>query len=287
MPDLLLQDALYSVQVKDLKLARVKAQAALQAAPADIRIMDLIVKIMVAQNDASGATQAVKASAQKQPGSAAMQLYAGTYLMRQGQRQEARAALTRAKASNPELVAADFSMAQLDVLEGHLDNARTALNHVVEQQANSEEARVLLGLVEEQSGKYDVAVVHFQKVLETQPDNLVALNNLAFRLANNLDRANEALAYAQKAKELAPHNPAVDDSLGWILFKKGMYSSAVQYLQSSVSQQATPIRAYHLAMAYARLGNRSRAEQAFETGHKLDPNLPEAQTARQMLAQAN
>lgn len=285
-PDLLMQDALYAAQSKDLKRARISMEEALGKAPRNTRAIDLMVRIMNAQNDAAGALQIVKSSADSQPGSAPMQLYAGNYFVRTGHRPEARAAFARARAAEPGLVAAEFSTAQLDVVEGHLDDARRTLSSVIDKQLNTEDARVLLGMVEEQAGQYNAAVSHFQKALETQPNNVTALNNLAFRLANNLNRADEALAYAEKAKELDPHNPAIDDSIGWVFYKKGMYPSAIQYLQSAVTQQATPIREYHLAMAYAKGGSRIKSEQAFEVARRMDPNLPEALEARQLLAQS-
>lgn len=284
-PELLIQDALYFAQLKDYKRARIQIQEALQRAPGDARALDVMVRLLTAQNETAAALQTVKAFVDKQPGSVETQLYAGNYFMRAGYKEEARSAFAQAKAAGPEILAADLSMAQLNVLEGNLNGARKTLQYVVERRANAEDARVLLGMVEEQSGEYASAVSQFHKVLETQPNNVIALNNIAFRLANNLNRADEALPYAQKAGELAPDNPAVNDSMGWVFYQKGMYSNALQYLRRAVGQHATPTREYHLAMTYARLGNKSKAEQALLAAEKLDPNLPESQTAHRLLAQ--
>ena len=48
----------------------------------------------------------------------------------------------------------------------------------------------------------------------------MALNGLAYLLAETR-QPDEAIKYAQKAKELAPDSPAVDDTLGWTYFQKG------------------------------------------------------------------
>jgi hypothetical protein len=64
-----------------------------------------------------------------------------------------------------------------------------------------------------------------------------------------------------------------------------MYSNAVQSLESAVKQEATPLRQYHLAMAYAKVGKKVKAEEVFQAAEKGGATLPEARTARQLLAQ--
>lgn len=283
-PDLLLQDAIYCAESKDLTRARTRVQEALSQAPGDVRALDLLIRILNAQKDRTSALRTVQSLVNQQHVSAATQLYAGNYLLRTGHRPEARAAFAKAKAANPELPAPDYSSAQVDILDGKLDSARSTLAGLIERHSDANNARVLLGMVEEQSGHYDRAVEQFRKVLESEPNNVTALNNLAFRLANNLDRADEALTYAQKAKELDSRSPSVDDSLGWVFYRKGLYANAVTYLQSAVSKQATPVREYHLAMAYAKLGNRKKAEEFLQRARKTDPSLPEARMAGEMVS---
>ena len=48
-------------------------------------------------------------------------------------------------------------------------------------------------------------------------------------------RPDEALKYAEQAHELQPQNPNFSDTLGWILYRKGLYSAAVKHLESAAS----------------------------------------------------
>ena len=83
--------------------------------------------------------------------------------------------------------------------------------------------------------------------------NVVALNNLAYTLA--LSDPDVALKYAQQAAELAPDSATVQDTLGWIYYRKAIFSTAVNYLETAVKKEPTPRRQFHLAMSLFEIGS--------------------------------
>ena len=114
------------------------------------------------------------------------------------------------------------------------------------------------------------------------PANVVALNNLAYLLGAQTGQFDEALKYAQQVKELAPDNKGVDDTIGWIMYRKGLYRSAVKYLESAAEGPPDPVVRYHLGMAYVKLGDK-RGEATLRAALKSAPELPEARMAQQLL----
>ena len=94
----------------------------------------------------------------------------------------------------------------------------------------------------------------------------MALNNLAYHLANDTRQFDEALKIAQHAKELAADNAVVDDTIGWAFYQKGLYQSAVKQFEEAVATGPTARRKYHLrwrilkpaTREHARLGNGAR-----------------------------
>jgi tetratricopeptide (TPR) repeat protein len=108
------------------------------------------------------------------------------------------------------------------------------------------------------------------------------LNNLAYLLGSQDGHFDEALKYAQQVKELAPDNKGVDDTIGWIMFRKGLYRSAVKYLESAAAGQADPVVRYHLGMAYVKMGDK-RGEPTLRAALRTAPHLPEARMAEQLL----
>jgi Tfp pilus assembly protein PilF len=94
------------------------------------------------------------------------------------------------------------------------------------------------------------------------------------------------LKYAQKAVEMAPERPAYLDTLGWAFYQKGMYAPAVQYLSRASSDPHNVIWKYHLAMACAKAGDRNRAQSVLDAALKLNPDVPEAGMAREVIRAA-
>jgi Tfp pilus assembly protein PilF len=86
-----------------------------------------------------------------------------------------------------------------------------------------------------------------------------------------------ALKYGQQAMELAPDSAMVQDTLGWIYYRKGVYERAVQYLQTAVTKEPTPRRQFHLALSYIKQGDKDRGRNLMQSALAKDPNLPKSE----------
>ena len=82
----------------------------------------------------------------------------------------------------------------------------------------------------------------------------------------------EALGYAQIAKEKMPKNAAVMDTLGWIYYLKGSYLSAISELKDSVELAPdNPVINYHLGLAYYKNNRSKDAKEFLEKALELNP----------------
>src|SRR5262249_4916921 len=88
----------------------------------------------------------------------------------------------------------------------------------------------------------------------------------------------------QRAKEIAPQDTAVADTLGWAFYKNGLYSLAVKELELANLRQTTARRASHLCMAYWMAGSKDQARQTLARAAQMDPNLQDVQQAKELLA---
>lgn len=104
---------------------------------------------------------------------------------------------------------------------------------------------------------YHAAIGHFEQVLAAEPNHVVALNDLAWCYQQAGDR--RALSLAEKAHALAPANPAVADTLGWILAQQGQPARAVPLLRAATGQ-APHDGDIRLRYASALLGAGERGE---------------------------
>jgi putative PEP-CTERM system TPR-repeat lipoprotein len=110
---------------------------------------------------------------------------------------------------------------------------------------------------------YRAAIEHLQAVLKADPANIVALNDLAWSYQRINDK--QALAYAERAFQLAPNSPAVMDTLGWIHVENGNLGRALPLLQkaSALAPDAPEIR-YHFGTLLARSGDKQGARRELE-----------------------
>ena len=120
-----------------------------------------------------------------------------------------------------------------------------------------------LAVLYQNLGQGEKAVVEYEKVLEIEPDNKTALNNLAwlYMLADNPD----ALALAERAYEADPENPGVLDTYGWIQVQQGRVKGGLRMLTQAMEQLSDiPEVRYHYAVALYKTGDRENALQIIE-----------------------
>ena len=86
--------------------------------------------------------------------------------------------------------------------------AREALERLVAVDDHSTLAWHLLGTMYERSKEYPKARAAYQKLIDQDPKDAIALNNLAYLLAVNEGKPAEALPLAERANLIAPRNPA-------------------------------------------------------------------------------
>jgi len=113
----------------------------------------------------------------------------------------------------------------------------------------------------------------YEQVLAIDPDNAVALNNLAAVLAQQGDK--KAVEYAEHAHRLAPFNPSILDTLGWTLAQMGDPKRGTEMLRmaSRLAPAQAEIR-LHLAKALAASGDKAGARQEIGELSKLDKASP-------------
>ncbi len=110
----------------------------------------------------------------------------------------------------------------------------------------------------------------YEKIIEVYPDNSFVLNNLAYLLADNNQRVEDAVKYAKTALAQAPNNQMLMDTYGYALIKAEQYEKAEQTIIRSIQifEREEGNRApwdvyYHLGMAQQGLGKKYEAMQAF------------------------
>lgn len=145
-------------------------------------------------------------------------------------------------------------------------------------------ARLRLASAYTGTGQYQNAAAHYRAVLERAPDNLVALNNLAWQLKDTQPK--QALQYAEQANTLAPEAPGIADTLAVVLMKNGQQERALRMSRTLTEKYPDdPVLAYHRALILAGAGQSSEAKTLLDELLDSARDFPERREAEQLRAQ--
>ncbi len=115
-----------------------------------------------------------------------------------------------------------------------------------------------LALALEGNGNRADAQRAYRATLELDPDNAIAMNNLAFLLAEGGADLDEALQLARHAMSLAPDSTQMTDTAGWVQLKRGENEAAIALFADAVAKEpAEDSFRDHLLMALERKGDHS------------------------------
>jgi tetratricopeptide (TPR) repeat protein len=180
---------------------------------------------------------------------------------------------------------ASVQLGQIYVAENRTDEALAEFEALAKRDPKSVVAHTMSGMLLNAKNKREEAKKHYEQALSVDERAPIAANNLAWMYLEDGGNLDLALQLAQAAKSVAPNSGDIDDTLGWIYFKKGLITQALASLKESATRVPDNARfKYHLGMAYAKSGDASSARQTLEAALKLDPRASEADEARATLA---
>ncbi len=166
---------------------------------------------------------------------------------------------------------------------GNSGDARVSLQKWITEHPNDVAVRLALASDLERGMNLPGAQAQYLAVLELQPDNINALNNMAWGL--RLENPKKALQYIRRASNLAPEVPAVLDTLAVVEYHNGDYQNARLHIQKALAGAPDNVSMrYHQAMIDAALGEKDKALAALqELLAKEAGEFPERAEAEKLL----
>jgi Tfp pilus assembly protein PilF len=215
---------------------------------------------------------------------AALMLAARTYAAT-GDLATAERQLRQVLATDPSYLAAYGLLGQLYARQGKLDAAVAEFEALAQRQAKPVAALTMIGMIRQSQGDRAAAQQKFERVLQLDAEAPVAANNLAWMYAESGGNLDVALQLAQTAKRKLPETPEVNDTVGYIYYKKDLPALAIPPLQASVQKDPNnPLFHYHLGLAYMKAGNGAQARESLSRALALKPDFSGASDARTVLA---
>ena len=174
-----------------------------------------------------------------------------------------------------------FIIVDLMKLQGKGKEGIQLLHKELEKNSKNVGIHIKLANIYQQQKQNDKAIEYYNKALKLQPDNVLALNNLAD--IYNKQKNPQARALAQRAYKLAPRSAAIIDTYASVLISQGDISSGVSLLEKAValSPKSYDI-VYHLARAYALNGEAQKARQKLKPLLKASISFAEKEQAEKL-----
>jgi len=216
----------------------------------------MLASLRAEAGDIDGAKEIARQLRQRYPGEASPHVLEAELFALGGKLMEATASYDRALSiDNTEQFA--VRAFQIRRQAEAADQVVPLVSFLQEHPANSN-MRIYLAQAYQGMNEIDKSHSEYERVLNSEPDNYVAANNLAWSyfLAGDV----RAEAVARRAYEIQPGDGSVADTLGWILVRKGTIKEGVAILRDAVelSNGRAAVR-YHLAAALAESGDAEEA----------------------------
>jgi tetratricopeptide (TPR) repeat protein len=194
-------------------------------------------------------------------------------LAKQGKVREARSLVQQVPERRPEDARAKL-IAESQVLR---DARRWPDAHAVLVSANERfpsdiELLYEQAMTAEKLSRLDEMERTLRRVIELKPDHHHAYNALGYSLAERNQRLPEARALIAKAVELAPNDPFIADSLGWVEFRLGNPAQALLHLKRAYASRPDTEIAAHLGEVLWTTGEREEARRIWREGRSRDAN---------------
>lgn len=193
--------------------------------------------------------------------------------------EEASAYCRRRLAAEPDSLAANFVLFNLAKIRDQYDESIPYIDKCIESAGPDTEAGVeytlrkadlLATAYRRTSDKtyLERAVAVYESLRAKMPKNSSVLNNLAYMLAQNDQRLDEALEYAETAVRQSPDIASHQDTYAYVLYKNGRHAEAVEAMTAAIQQYeiggTASVEVYeHLGMIQEALGQKAKALAAY------------------------
>ncbi|MEN6602677.1 MAG: tetratricopeptide repeat protein [Bryobacteraceae bacterium] len=252
--------------------------------PKDLRSLFGLVECYMAQNKSAQALDLVQKEVSKNPGRDDLALALGNIAARTGRNDVAIRQFEALVAKRPNDAMLHTRLGEIYRRAGRGDLSVGHLRKAIQIAPDQPSPKLLLAMQLDEQGQRPEARQLYEQLLKMQPSNVIALNNLAYIMAESGTELDQALTLAQRAKQAKPEEVNVADTLGWIYIKKNLSDNAIDIYKDLVRRE--PQRStfhYHLGMALFQKGDRTQAKQALLTALRNKPAKDEEAKIRELL----
>lgn len=165
-----------------------------------------------------------------------------------------------------------------------LAEAQTVLEAELKRFPDNTDLLYDYAMVAEKRNQLGTMETALRRIIELAPNNQHAYNALGYSLAERNIRLEEAYALIEKALKLAPEDPFIMDSMGWVQFRMGRLKEAESMLRRAYELRPDAEIAAHLGEVLWVKGQKEDAQKFWRDAQTKDP---QNDTLKSTLARLN
>lgn len=155
---------------------------------------------------------------------------------------------------------------------GDRDEAVKVLEAANQRYPDAPDLMYDLAMLYEQQNRIDEMENRLRRIIAIKPDHAHAYNALGYSLADRNVRLPEARRLIERAMNLAPDDPFIIDSMGWVHYRMGDNAKALSYLERAYEIRPDAEIAVHLGEVLWASGQQARARQLWREVQSKDPS---------------
>ena len=156
--------------------------------------------------------------------------------------------------------------------------SESILRMVLENDSNCAEAMTFLGILLQTTDRADEAARMYEEAIRLKPNDIIAMNNLAWIMCEEQSKYRQALELSEKALKVAPGYVDVIDTRGVVYYRLGEFDKAIEDFNTCIKRHPAGAQGrvgsyFHLGRALAAAGQKNEARQQLRNALDLQSEL--------------
>jgi Flp pilus assembly protein TadD len=240
------------------------------------------------RNEVDRALGSLRAEVSKRPERLDLRLVHGSMASRAGRREEAAAEfkllLTKFDQNSKALADINLRLGNLYFRTGDIAQSLPYFEKAKQLQPADSMILHSLGVAYDSLGRKKEAAALYEACLKIDGQNPVVMNNLAYYISQNGGDLDQALTFAQRARQSSPNELAYSDTVAFIYLKKNLVENALEILENLVSKSPKdPVFRAHLGEALLKKGETARGRKELQAALSAKPAPAEAARIKELL----
>ncbi len=254
----------------DISSAEISLKKALELNPKHYKTLSAYTSTLWKQGKRDETFTLIKSSGETNPDTPELMILLARYYELDKNFTDAEDSLIQAKTTDPSSIFILNLLSDFYLRQGNYDKAMKNLKNITEINKDIPQTYSKMAQIYNKQGDFENELKFYQKSLSVDENQPMTLNNIAWHIATIKNDPKKAIPTIERAYSLAPKNPFILDTLGWIYYLTGDYIKSQEYTEQATEYAPNiPTFKYHLGKIYLKMGKIKDAVESLKESIEL------------------